>query len=148
MKKLKSFREIPEHLDVPVEAVDFLLNINTQTPNGRYEFGERCFVNVMDASMTERTVRRAETHDQYVDVQCLITGRERIYVIAREKLTPETPYDEGKDVTFYPYGDADEILDFSAGECVILDPSDAHHPGCAIGEPSVEKKAVMKVRKG
>ena len=147
MKKLKSFREISEHVKVPAEAVAFVESICADTPNGKYPFGEGCFVNVMDAPIKPRGELRAEAHDLYIDVQCLIAGDERIYYTDRSRLRAVTEYNPQKDVIFYEYEDA-EVVDFTSGECVILDTCEAHHPGCSVnGIASVAKKAVMKVRK-
>ena len=146
MIKCKSFDEILNHLNIPAQAVEFVKTITEETPNGKYPFGEDCFVNVMNATMKPRTAHRAEAHDLYIDVQCLITGEERIYYADREGLPLETPYNPEKDVCFYSYEEM-PCVDFAAGEAVILDTTEAHHPGCAVGEETTEKKAVMKVRK-
>ena len=147
MKKLASFREIGAYVNVPAEAVAFVESLTKDSPNGKYPFGEFCFVNVMDSSIKPREENRAEAHDLYIDVQCLIEGDERIYYTPREGLAAVTEYNPVKDVIFYAYEDADAV-DYTTGECVILDTVEAHHPGCAVnGEPSVAKKAVMKVRK-
>ncbi|MBR2354192.1 MAG: YhcH/YjgK/YiaL family protein [Clostridia bacterium] len=147
MKKLTSFHEIGRYVNVPAEAVEFVMSITKETPNGKYPFGEFCFVNVMDAPIKPRTELRAEAHNLYIDVQCLIEGDERIYYTNRESLSPVTEYNAEKDVIFYAYETAD-VVDFTTGECVILDTVEAHHPGISVnGTPSVAKKAVMKVRK-
>ena len=147
MKKLTCFCEIGNYVKVPAEAVDFVKSITKETPNGKYPFGEDCFVNVMDSSLKPREENRAEAHNQYIDVQCLIDGDERIYYKDRATLTALTEYSAEKDVIFYAYEDA-EVVDFTTGECVILDTNEAHQPGCSVGGvPSVAKKAVMKVRK-
>ncbi len=147
MKKLNNFHNIGAYVNVPAEAVAFVESICSDTPNGKYPFGENCFVNVMDAAINPREELKAEAHDLYIDVQCLISGDERIYYTDRHGLKAVTEYNPVKDVIFYEYTDAD-VVDFTSGECVILDTSEAHHPGCSVnGTPSIAKKAVMKVRK-
>lgn len=147
MKKLTSFRDIGAYVNVPAEAVAFVESITEDTPNGKYPFGENCFVNVMDAPIKPREGFRAEAHDVYIDVQCLIAGDERIYYTDRSALRAVTEYNPDKDVIFYEYADAD-VVDFTSGECVILDTAEAHHPGCSVNDKAtVAKKAVMKVRK-
>lgn len=147
MKKLNHFQEITNYVNVPAEAVAFVESITKDTPNGKYPFGEFCFVNVMEAPIKPREEKKAEAHDLYIDVQCLIEGNERIYYADRGGLTAVTEYNPQKDVIFYAYDEA-ESVDFTSGECVILDTVEAHHPGCSVnGTPSVAKKAVMKVRK-
>ena len=147
MIKLTNFKDISKHLNVPAEAIAFVESITVETPNGKYPFGEDCFVNVMDSSIKPREGKRAEAHDLYIDVQCMISGDERIYYTDRKALTAVTEYNPVKDVIFYEYDEAD-VVEFTTGECVILDTEEAHHPGCAVGDvASVAKKAVMKVRK-
>lgn len=145
MIKLTNFKDISKHLNVPAEAIAFVESITVETPNGKYPFGEDCFVNVMDSSIKPREGKRAEAHNLFIDVQCLITGDERIYYTDRAPLTAVTEYNPTKDVIFFEYDEAD-VVDFTAGECVILFTEEAHHPGCAVGEALVAKKAVMKVR--
>jgi YhcH/YjgK/YiaL family protein len=145
MIKLTNFKDISKHLNVPAEAIAFVEGMTASTENGKYPFGENCFVNVMDSSIKPREDRRAEAHNLYIDVQCLISGDERIYYTDRNTLTALTEYNPEKDVIFYGYEEAD-VVDFTAGECVILFTDEAHHPGCAVKEALVAKKAVMKVR--
>jgi YhcH/YjgK/YiaL family protein len=101
MIKLTNFKDISKHLNVPAEAIAFVEGMTASTPNGKYPFGENCFVNVMDSSIKPREDRRAEAHNLYIDVQCLISGDERIYYTDRNTLTALTEYNPEKDVIFY-----------------------------------------------
>ena len=93
---------------------------------------------------TREELADMEAHDVYVDVQCLITGEERIYYTKRTALTVTKPMNADKDVGFFAYVPS-PYADYKAGECVVLYPEEAHLPGRAVSTPVTAKKAVMKL---
>ena len=143
MIKLKNYQDVKNYFTVPDEAIDFLASVTEETENGRYHFGEGCFVNVMNYT-TKEELGDMEAHDVYVDVQCLYTGEERIYYTDRATLKVTVPLNEAKDVLFYAY-EPSPYVDYLPGECVILYPEEAHLPGRAISGSMTVKKAVMKL---
>ena len=145
MIKLTNFSDLNKYFNLPDGVIDFVLSVTPETENGTYNFGEYCFVKVMNCSMGKAS-GLMETHDVYVDAQCLITDCERIYYTGREGLTLAKPYDEESDATFYQ-APPSPYVDYKAGECIIFYPEDAHMPGCAINEPLVAKKLVIKINR-
>ena len=143
MIKITNHQDLKQHFNVPDAALAFLAAISEHTDNGKYPFGADCFINVMDCT-TRGELADMEAHDIYVDVQCLITGEERIYYTDRESLSVTKPIDAAKDVGFFAYTPCD-FVDYKAGECVVLYPEEAHLPGRAVSAPVTAKKAVMKL---
>jgi len=84
-----------------------------------------------------------EAHRRYIDVQCLVSGRERIYCAPLERLRAGV-YVPEKD--FLPLTGSGPWLDLSAGDFAIFFPEDAHMPGRTIEGPTAVKKVVVKVR--
>ena len=143
MIKIQSFQELNKYFRIPAEAIAFLENATPDTENGKYPFGEDCFINVMDAQ-TKAELADMEAHDIYVDIQCLLTGEEKIYYTDKAPLTV-TLVKEGKDCKMYAWETAESIT-YKAGEGIILIPSEAHLPNRAVGEPMAIKKAVVKIK--
>ena len=87
---------------------------------------------------------RLETHRRYIDVQYVAKGRELMGYAPAATLTPDGPYDAGRDVQFHQ-GHADFLL-LREGMFAVMLPGDAHMPGVAVaGEPGAIKKIVVKV---
>ena len=143
MIKIQSYSDIAKYFRIPAEAIAFLENATTDTENGKYPFGEDCFINVMDAQ-TKAEMADMEAHDIYVDVQCLITGEEKIFYTPKAPLTV-TLVKEGKDCSMYAWSTADEVT-YKAGEAIILTPEEAHLPNRAVNQPMAIKKAVVKIK--
>ena len=147
MKKLHSIKQVKDFFSVPNEAVDFLENATEQTPNGRYDFGDDCYVNVMHAETKMPTdASLMEAHEKYIDVQVLINGEEKILYADKTGLPLAVDYDAQKEAAFYGFNEADAVI-YHTGEAVILDTAEAHLPCCCVNEPQSVKKAVMKILK-
>ena len=145
MLKINSFDEIRTHLDVPEEAITFLKSITEETENGRYPFSPDCFVNVMNCTTKTELSPAMEAHDVFIDIQCAITGEEKMLYTNREGLVLETPYIPEKDYLAFRYDAYDEVV-VKSGECAVFFPCDAHLPGRAVDESITIKKAVIKLR--
>lgn len=143
MIKVTSYQDLKKYFTVPDEALAFLSTITKDTENGRYHFGDDCFVNVMNYT-TKTELADMEAHDVYVDVQCLFTGEERIYYADRSALHETVPLNEAKDVLFFAY-EPSPYVDYLSGECIVLYPEEAHLPGRAVSTSMTVKKAVMKL---
>jgi len=83
-----------------------------------------------------------EAHRRYIDLQYLVSGRERILFAPLEQMQTEI-YVPEKD--FLPMTGRGSILDLTAGFFVVFFPEDAHMPGLTIDFPGPVKKVVIKV---
>ena len=143
MIKVTNYEQIKEFFNVPDEAIAFLASADESTACGRYEFGENCYVNVIE-SKTKTELAPMEAHEVFVDVQCLLVGEEKILYTDKAGLPVTTPYNEQKDVVFFDFTSADEVC-YRAGEGIVLYPNEAHLPGRAVTTEMTVKKAVLKI---
>lgn len=144
MLKIQNLQDLTNYLPIPQEALAFVLQAGETTPNGRYEFGESCYVNVMECD-TRAELAPMEAHVDYIDVQIVLVGEEKIYVTAKAPLTVTEPYNAEKDIAFYAWENG-EAVTYQSGEAVVLYPEEAHLPCRAANEPMTIKKAVLKLK--
>lgn len=108
---------------------------------GRYELGGGVFALVQSYDTKSAENCKIEAHRKYIDIQCVLKGRE-LFGVA--DLGTQTLYEdkfEEKDVAFY-HGDVD-LLTLTDGDFVIVFPQDAHRP--QQGDGSHVEKVVVKV---
>ena len=85
-----------------------------------------------------------EAHRKYIDIQYVLSGRERMGYSNTGKLKALTQYDEEKDYALYK--GKGEMLTFTSGTFAVFFPEDAHMP-CIKAENNEEvRKVVVKVR--
>jgi len=131
-------------------ALDYLGRADfSRVPDGRHELdGERLFVIVQQYRTKPLAEAMWEAHRQYLDVQFLVQGTERVgYANLGSDVPALRPYDHGKDIVFY---DAEgDFLTLRAGGFAIFAPQDIHAPGLTAGRseaPEMVRKAVVKCR--
>jgi YhcH/YjgK/YiaL family protein len=125
----------------------WLTDFDPDLPVGRYPIeGDLVHASVQSYETAPGAEKRYEAHRNHVDIQCIVSGRERILVAPTPSLTVSEPYREEKDVTFYADPSASTSLLLSPGDFAILFPGDAHKPGCMAGGRDAVRKVVVKVR--
>ena len=85
-----------------------------------------------------------EAHRKYVDIQCLVSGRERMGVAPLEDMVEVAEARPEGDIWLY-HGPTDEIL-LTGDRFAALWPEDAHAPGIAVDGPERCRKCVVKVK--
>ena len=146
MFHLHSISEAADRLPaLPIAAIAFLQSAGADTPCGRYEFGDTCYINVMSIETSPET-GAMEAHREYIDVQMLFDGQETIFCADTDTLTLVTPYNPDIDAAFYALPSDAQPVAYRTGEAVVLFPRDAHLPGRATGTPMTVKKAVLKLK--
>lgn len=127
-------------------ALEFLAATDfSQTELGRYELdGDNIYYMVQE--YTTEAKPYAEAHEQYIDIQYLLAGKESIGVapLSTEKTLVEVK--EGKDCWLYACDTQPVTLE--AGQFMVLYPNDIHRPGDLAGEPGRVRKVVVKVKVG
>jgi len=113
--------------------------------DGRVEIdGSKVYALVQ--SYDTRPEPRFEAHQRYLDIQYIVSGKERFGWAGLENLTPADPYNPDKDVVKGSVLDeAASFVHLSAGYLAVVWPADAHAPGVADDQPSPVKKIVVKV---
>jgi YhcH/YjgK/YiaL family protein len=125
-------------------ALDYLRDNDLRSvPLGRHDLdGDRLF-----ALVQEYTTRAAdqcvwEAHRNYIDVQFVALGVERMGVANLSQMREREAYDAVRDVAFFEPGV--ELVTIRAGMFAIFGPEDVHSPGQAAGEPGLVRKVVVK----
>jgi YhcH/YjgK/YiaL family protein len=141
-----SFAWLPEPLKIAVQhlkTTDFVA-----LPAGNYELqGRDIHVQVIDMHTRPFADTHPEVHRQYIDVQFLARGSEKIGVatdtgnnqVARDKLAEH-------DLLLYAGMENESTLTMTPGTFAVFLPSDVHRPGCAADQPQAIRKVVIKVR--
>lgn len=86
-----------------------------------------------------------EAHRDYIDIQFLVEGAEKIGVAPLEAMTEEAEGHPDRDIWFY-HGPVDEIT-LTGDRFAVFFPGDAHAPGIALGRPAPCRKCVVKVKR-
>lgn len=115
---------------------------------GNYELqGRDIYVQVIDLTTKVFAETKPEVHRQYIDVQFLWSGQEKIGVAndtgnnkVREDLLAE------RDLLFYWGMENESTLVMQPGNFAVFFPSDAHRPACQFDGPEAIRKVVIKVR--
>lgn len=145
MIKITNLNDLKKYFALPDAAVEFLKNATTDTENGKHPFNDDCYINVMSPTTVADDNALMEAHREFVDVQFIIEGEERMLYTDIDATKVETPYNAAKDALFCSFEKADAVC-VAKGEAVVFYPQDAHLPCRAVNEPMTIKKAVMKVR--
>jgi YhcH/YjgK/YiaL family protein len=128
------------------EAFTFLKEHNLDTMSkGKYPIdGDNVYATITEDPSKDFDKTNWESHRRYIDLQCIITGEEKMGVWPVAKATVTKEYDEKKDVANYSAEGK-----FYAGTprtFFLFFPSDAHRPNITPGGNKVVKKIVIKIR--
>ncbi|EMM5418992.1 YhcH/YjgK/YiaL family protein [Citrobacter amalonaticus] len=130
------------------EALTLALTARPQekTP-GRVELrGDDVFMNVMQFATQSPTEKKAELHEQYIDIQLLLAGEERIqFGVADSARQCEEMHVEEDYQLCREIADSQSIT-LQPGMFAVFMPGEPHKPGCNVGEPKAITKVVVKVR--
>ena len=108
---------------------------------GRYELGGGVFALVQSYDSKPADACKIEAHKKYIDIQCVLKGKE-LFGVA--DLSTQTLYEDKfaeKGVAFY-HGEVD-LLTLTDGDFIVVFPEDAHRP--QQGDGSRVEKVVVKV---
>jgi len=128
------------------KAFSFLKEHDLQTiAKGKYPIdGDNVYASVTADSSKDFNKTNWESHRKYIDLQCIITGEEKMGICPVAKATVTKEYDDKKDVANYA---ADgKFYIGGPGTFFIFFPTDAHRPNITPGGNKVVKKIVIKIR--
>lgn len=139
------FKAYPEAIR---KVIDYLkANDFVKMETGVYELeGKDIYVQVFDAKTGPVEEKRPESHEDYLDIQYLASGEEKL------GFTPNTgnyEVDEHiveRDLIFYKSVENEGFINAVPGCISIFFPCDIHRPAVAVNEPMTVRKVVVKVR--
>lgn len=133
----------PKLLDIIKHALS-LNPINLDS--GRHEIdGDNIFMNVMNFETVSHESKRFEQHREYLDVQILLQGKERIDFGSIDSAVEPDPYHEADDYQLSDNIAFSQSAYMQPGMFAIFLPGEPHKPGCSHGTSQLIRKAVIKI---
>jgi len=126
-------------------ALAFLRDSDLQSlALGHHDITENTFAKVQE--YTTVSSKDFEAHQDYIDIQYIVSGQEIIEVAPTSKAGEVTmPYSKEKDCILYASAqDVDEIYITPDVFCILF-PYEAHKPGITFENPSDIRKVIVKV---
>jgi len=107
--------------------------------------GKDIYVNVMERELKQKSDAKLEVHNEYIDIQVLVTGKEEAFGWSERKdlRMPQGEFNAEKDIQFF-----DDVpqtyYTLRPGQFTVLFPEDGHAP--MVGEGTI-RKIIVKVRR-
>ncbi|ABZ75180.1 conserved hypothetical protein [Shewanella halifaxensis HAW-EB4] len=121
----------------------------SQLEVGRYELeGKDLFVIVNDYQTKPKELEPFEVHQQYIDVQYVVSGEEEFGYLPLANQIPSKAYNSEHDYANFDYEsnkDDAAFIPLKAGMFALFFPDDIHMPGTGANASQV-RKVVIKVR--
>ena len=113
---------------------------------GVYEIqGKDIYAQVFDAMTEDVADRRPESHEKYLDVQFLVSGRERLGFTKNTGNYKVAEHIKERDLIFYQSVEDEGYIESRPGCFCVFFPSDIHRPQVISGEAMNLRKVVVKV---
>ncbi len=137
------YKSISENLK---KGFEFLINTDLQSIGiGRYEIeGKDVFALVSEYDSKKPEDCRLEAHQDYADIQYIVSGKEAIGFVTINNQEVTSPYNPEKDIIFFS-GETTPLIMVS-GMFAVFFPQDFHRPCMQIDGSEKVKKVVVKVR--
>ena len=132
--------------NVKDEIKNFILNIDPEIELGLHIISDNAYANVEEYNT--RDFIKLEAHKNYIDIQFLIKGEEKVYTTDLDGLEVSEKYNEEKDVAFYETPKKPLNISYlTKNKFVVLYPDDAHSPCTKIDDSIKVKKVIVKIKK-
>ena len=142
LKDLNRYIGLSNQID---EAISYVLNNDMLSLEcGRYELSEDIIVNRQQ--YYGKTETFAESHKDYIDLQIVLSGRERMGYADISNLTVRVMEDYNPEMDLAKYFVSDECFyEMSEDSFALIFPEDIHRPGVKVDEELIEK-VVLKIK--
>jgi YhcH/YjgK/YiaL family protein len=113
----------------------------------RYDIeGDNLYAPVSEYYSKKEENARYESHQKYIDIQYVVSGRELIGISNKGDLKEVLqPYDAVKDIMFMSVNQISNHM-ADPGRFFIFFPDDLHRPGLRDGDSTLVRKIVVKVK--
>ena len=142
LKNAKNYYNLSENLKkgfVWLENTDL-----KKIPDGKYEIDNaKVYASVQTYETKEDA--KFESHRNYIDIQYMIEGNEKVGVTDLSNCSTCIEYDITKDLEFHDVNCDEEYLELNEGQFLVLYPNDAHKPSISKNKKTTVKKVVVKV---
>ena len=128
-------------------GLEYLHNVKPDVENGVHELTPRVKAIVSEYTTKQENENGFEAHRDYIDIQYLISGKEKIACLPLEYLKETKPYKAEIDAAFYEEeGLKAQEMTIGNGYFARFFPQDGHKPCLWLGQPAEVKKVVVKVK--
>lgn len=126
----------------------FLKQANADIESGTYLLSSRVKAVVSEYETVLENQYGYEAHKCFIDIQCVLKGKEKVSCQPIEQLNVTKPYSEERDAAFYTASKKHQpsTLSLRPGYFAIFFPQDGHMPQLCIERPQMVKKVVVKVK--
>ena len=127
------------------KALKYLQNTDLKNIEiGKHEIeGKNIFVVVSEYETKNIEQGKWEAHRKYIDIQYVVSGKEKIGYACINEMKVIGEYSEEKDVLFLE-GEGDFLL-VNEGTFALFAPQDVHMPGIQVNSGQHVKKIVVKI---
>ncbi len=133
--------------NIPQYAKKFIKNLSKDICLGKHELSGNDYANVETYTTKNLEDAKYDAHNNSIDIQILLSGKEKIYYRNRKNLNIYTPYSPERDIVFYSDEVKEDYIMLNGFNFVMLFPHEAHAPQVKAGENTEEVlKAVLKIR--
>lgn len=146
LKDLSLCKKLGERM---MRAAEYLESIQIDAQSdGRYAIADDDIYMVVSSYLTrEPDASQFETHQKYIDIQCLISGEELIFWNRGSDMRPDGDYSPETDKQNYFDQDGAACVRLRPGMAVVFYPDDAHKACCKVGDTlEPVRKLLMKVK--
>lgn len=128
-------------------GLEWIRNVNQDIEKGVYELSPRVKAIVSEYTTKEVNENGYEAHREYIDIQYLLKGSEKICCLPLEYLKESKQYNAEIDAAFYKKKEFEpqEML-IGNGFFVVFFPQDGHMPGLCDGDCKNVRKIVVKIK--
>ena len=131
-------------------GLSFLKGAKADMENGVYQINPRVKAIVSEYTTKPVNENGYEAHRQYIDIQFVLKGRERVCCLPLEKLKVTKPYSEADDAALYDVSETtdcpEQQMVIGEGYFAVFYPQDGHMPQLCVAAPEAVKKVVVKVK--
>ena len=133
------------------KGFEFILNNDLKSLKcGKYEIADGVFANVQELETKLPHLAKFEAHREYIDIQYVISGCERMDFSFIDNFVGEISYDEQKDVEFLSLRDdvlSANTINVKTGEFAVFFPYDVHAPMLSPDSACEKiKKVIVKIK--
>lgn len=128
-------------------GLEWLCDANPDIEKGVYEISPRVKAIVSEYTTKEENENGYEAHRDYIDIQYLLNGSEKICCLPLEYLKETKAYNAEVDAAFYEEANI-KPQEMVVGNCyfAVFYPQDGHMPGLCDSNREDVKKIVVKVK--
>ncbi len=144
---IDKLENIKLYTNIPIEAINFIQNLNSSVKLGRHEISDRVYANVEKYTTKSLAEGRFEAHRNYIDIQILLCGSEKIYLSELAGLKVSESYDKNRDIEFYSSSIKNSFsVTLDGTNFIVIYPHEAHAPQVVAQYAQEVLKVVVKVK--